>query len=259
METSKARQRTVQSVVHAINILEILHDNPQGMSLTEIVRATSLSKTATYHTLCTLEDRRFVSRDRITGAFKLGWALHELGAAVAQGVELTRVARPYLDKLAERTSEFVLLGILDDDMVLYLDRGESPAGFRVVADTGRRFPLHSTASGKILLAFCARPQLVEDVLAHKLSRITDATITDKETMRREIDSTRRQNFATCWEEGEVGLSSLAVPLHDYSGHVVAALSVVGISTRLDKSTMERHLMALNTTRKEIDAHMGYRK
>ncbi|MEO7147248.1 MAG: IclR family transcriptional regulator [Terrimesophilobacter sp.] len=252
-----SRSRRVKAVDHAVDVLEILGASDHDLGLSDVARRSGMSKTALYHLLRTLETRRFVARNPETGAYRLSWALHELGSKVVQGVELTRVSRPHLDHLAAQTAEFVLLGILEGESVLYLDRGEPPASFRVIANAGRRSLLHSTASGKVLLAFCTDDELVERVLAAPLPALTSATITDPEIMRRELAQVRRRAFSTCWQEGEVGLGSIAMPVRDHRGNVVAALAIVGPSERLNNHTTQAHLVPLRAAVHAIQTQLGY--
>lgn len=254
---ANSRSRRVKAVDHAIDVLQILGTVERGLGVSDIARRSGMSKTAVYHLLCTLETRRFVARDPDTGSYRLDWALYELGSNVVHSVELTRIARHYLDHLATQTAEFVLLGILDDESVLYLDRGEATSNFRVTANTGRRFPLHCTATGKVLLAFSTDNELVERTLRGPMSKMTDDTITDPQKMRREIAQVRRSGYATCWQEGEVGLSSIAVPVHDHRGRVLAALAIVGVSARLNDATAQQHLVPLRSTVRGIESRLGY--
>lgn len=256
-EATEARSRRVKSVDHAVDVLQALGKKRDGASLADLARSAQMSKAATYHLLATLESRRFVARDPDTALYRLDWGLYELGSTVVNGVELTRVARHFLDGLASETSEFVLLAILDEDSVLYLDRGDAPSPFRVTANTGRRFPLHSTASGKVLLAFSTDQTICERVLRGDLPKMTAATITDPEVLRRELDQTRRRGFATCWQEGEVGLCSIAVPIRDHQGRTAAALTIIGMSTHLNAETAGQHLVPLRAAARAIENRLGY--
>jgi DNA-binding IclR family transcriptional regulator len=227
---------------------------PMGVS--DIARHTGLSKTTVFHLLATLESRRFVMRDAGSPLYRLSWALYELGSSVVRDVDLSRVARPYLDKLATQLGESVLLGILDEDSVLYLDRGEAPSGLRMAANAGRRGPLHATASGKVLLASAVEPHRFDLIMSRPLTRFTQTTIIDPAPLRKELAQVRRQGFATCWQEREVGLCSLAVALRDYTGAVVGSLAVAGPAGRLTKQTLLAHLTPLQAIGREIERHLG---
>ena len=251
--------RRIRSVEHAIDVLECLARIGRPTGVSELARQTGMSKAAVHHLLATLESRGFVMRQSDSSDYKLGWALYELGSNVVRDVDLSRVARPYLDKLAAQTNESVLLGILDGESVLYLDRGEAPSGLQMRANAGRRGPLHATASGKILLAYAADPMLLADLLAKPLEPLTNATITDSDALRHDLAQARQQGYATCWQEGEVGLSSVAVPLRDYRGAVVASLTVAGPASRLTTRTLQSHLIPLHQARRRIEEHLGARE
>lgn len=250
------RSRRVQAVDHAIDVLDAIAQSGRAMGVTDIARHSGLSKATVHHLLATLEARRFVMRDPDSTRYRLSWALYELGTSVVRDIDLSRVARPYLDKLTAQTGESVLLGILDEDSVLYLDRGEAPSGMRMTANAGRRGPLHATASGKILLAFARDAQLFDRIVGAPLPTYTPTTITEPSALRHELAQARQQGFATCWQEREVGLCSLAVPLRNHVGATVGCLTVAGPATRLTTRTLHAHLVPLNAARHHIETHLG---
>jgi DNA-binding IclR family transcriptional regulator len=237
-------------------VLDAIAAGGRAVGVRDIARQTGLSKATVHHLLATLESRRFVMREPNTPLYRLSWALYELGTSVVRDVDLSRAARPFLDRLAEQTRESVLLGILDGDAVLYLDRGEAPAGLRMAANAGRRGQLHATASGKVLLAFANDPELFDRIVSAPLARLTRTTITDPSILRQEIAHVRQTGYATCWQEREVGLCSLAVALHDYTGAAVGSLAVAGPATRLTTRTLQAHLMPLQAAAHQIELHLG---
>jgi DNA-binding IclR family transcriptional regulator len=253
---TEPRARRIKAVDHAIDVLEAMGTAGRPMGVSEIARQTHLSKAAVHHLLATLETRRFIMRDTDSTSWKLSWALYELGSNVVRDVDLSRIARPYLDKLAAQTGESVLLGILDGDSVLYLDRGEAPAGLQMRANAGRRGPLYATASGKVLLAFANDPALLDQFLKEPLEKLTKTTITDPAALRQDLAQARQRGYATCWQEREVGLCSVAVPLRDYRGNVVGSLAVAGPATRLTSRTLREHLTPLLASARRIEAHLG---
>ena len=253
---SRRGPRRIQAVDHGIDLLNCLARSGRPMGVSDLARKTGLSKATVHHLLATFESRRFVMQDPNTSHYRLAWALYELGSSVVRDVELSRVARPYLDRLAAQTGESVLLGILDDDSVLYLDRGEAPGGLRMMANAGRRSPLHATASGKVLLAYCADAELIERVLASDLPRLTQTTDIEPEALRRQLVQVRTRGYATCWQEREVGLCSVAVPLRDYTGQVVGSLTLAGPAARLTRRTLQAHLSPLRVTARDIELHIG---
>jgi DNA-binding IclR family transcriptional regulator len=247
--------RHVQAVLHAVDVLQAMAVNDREMGVSELARRSGLSKAATYAILRTLESRRLVARDPGVATYRLGWALYEMGANVVRNLDLSRVARTHLDELAGRTGDAVLLGILEDGAVLHVDRGESPDQFHMVANIGRRSPIHASASGKAILAF-ADLEVVQAVLARPLKPFTIHTRTDIVALQAELAGIRRQGYATCWQEVEIGLSSISVPLRDYSGDVVAALTLAGPVARVNEEAAPALVAELRATADVIEQRLG---
>lgn len=254
-ETDGKPQRTVQSVARAAQLLKTLGRFSRPTSLSDLARRVELSKPATYNLLKTLEVEGLVSKDA-DARYQLSWGTYELGSAVVRSVELTKLSRFHLDRLAAETNAAVLLGILDDDNVLYLDRGQSSSTFGMVANTGRRSSLHATASGKVLLAN-QDEEYKRGYISRGLKAYTSNTITDEPTLGEELAKIARRGYATCWEEREVGLSSLSVALRNYSGSVQASLTVAAPSNRLNPRNLSRFLVPLQREAVAISAKLGW--
>lgn len=254
--TGARRTRRVAAVDHAIDALMVLSRAQTDLSLTELADAVGMSKSATFELLRTLETRRLVEHDADARTYRLSWTVYELGSSVLHRVALPSAAAYYLDKLAVQTGQVALLGILKDRSVLYLVRGEAPPGLVAFANVGRRFPLHATASGKILLAFHHDSELMELILRSPLKRITPATIIDAKRLRGEVAEIRRSGFATCWQEGEPELCSVAMPVRDHGGQTVAALALVGSSTSMTRSSVRQFLPPLRSSVLAIESRLG---
>ena len=255
-ETAAPRKRRVQAVEHAIDVLDCLAAAGTAIGVSDVARQTGLSKATVFQLLATLEGRRMVMREPDSASYRLGWALYEMGIGLARSSDVSRVARPFLDRLAIETGESVLLGILDEGFVLYLDRGDAPSGFRMVAAAGARSPLHSTASGKLLLAYAGEEE-IERYLTGTLESFTPNTLTEPDVLRAQLAEIREQGYATCWQERELGLCSVAVPLRDHTAAVVASLTLAGPEGRLTEESVEVHLHPLGAAASEIDALLGY--
>jgi DNA-binding IclR family transcriptional regulator len=252
----RAGSRRVQSIEHAIDLLDALAQAPAtGIGVTELSRLTGLSKAATHHLLQTMESRGFVLQSPHTATYQLGWALHELGARVSAGVDVARVVRPYLDALARETGESVLLGVRVEGAVLYLDRGDATGGFNMIAAAGVRSPLHSNASGKLLLAFMDEAS-IREYLEGPLESFTPHTLSDPATIRAQLDVIRRDGYATCWQERELGLCSVAVPIRDHTGRAAAALTVAGPAGRITPAEVDRHVRLLRGAIREVEPQLG---
>ncbi len=251
-----AERRRVKSVEHAIEVLDSINRLDGEAGVSEIARQTGMSKAAVHHLLSTLEERRFVARDPETAQYRLGWALYELGSSVVHRLRLERIAAPHVAALAAHTKESVLLAILSDDELLYVASADGPSTLRMVATSGRRSSLQATASGKVLLAFHEDTELVERLTSTQLPRWTPTTITDPAAVRTELHDVRARGYATCWEEREVGLCSVAIPIRNYTNQVVAALALAGPRDRLNADTAPAHLRLLTMAGTRIQRELG---
>jgi DNA-binding IclR family transcriptional regulator len=251
METPKRGSRHGQALEHAIDVLECMAEAVRPIGVSEIARQVGLSKATVHHLLATLLSRRIVMQDPHSSLYRLGWALYELGSSVVADVELFRLARPHLDLLATVTGESVLLGILNGDAVLYLDRG-APRGGLQISSVGQRGSLHATASGKVHLAFCPDAGLLDRVLSGPLARLTPSTVVKPEALREELRLVRLRGYATGWQEREVGVCSVALPLRDGTSRVVGSLALVGPEARLNPHTLAAQLSHLRHTAAQVE-------
>ncbi|MGO4384403.1 IclR family transcriptional regulator [Specibacter sp. RAF43] len=244
----------VHSVSRAVGLLKRLAVEGEPMALGDLARAVGLSKPATFHMLRTLELEGFISKTP-AATYQLDWGLYELGSSVLHSVDLTRAARAHLDHLAEITGEAVLLSILDGDSLLYLDRGQAVESFSMVANMGRRSPLHTNASGKVLLAF-QPAEFIAKFLGRRLIPRTQATLIDPRELNQMLAAVRLNGYSTCWEEEEIGLCSVAVPIRDYTGEVCAAMAIAGPARRVNAGAAEPLIRLLQDEAELISQRLG---
>jgi DNA-binding IclR family transcriptional regulator len=244
--------RKVQSLERALDVLQCLCDGPKRIS--EIARETESSKAAVHHILATLEARRMVARERDSFRYRLSWGLYELGSAVLRHTGLDTVVDPHLSDLAEALGETTLFAVEEDNSALVLLRGESTSSFLVANNApGRRIPLHATASGKVLLTY--HPTLINHLPA-PLRGFTANTVTEPHKLTTALTSVRRRGFATCWEEHELALSSIAVPVFGRDTSIVGALTVAAPTGRLNRRTYRKYLDPLIAARDAIHTELG---
>lgn len=229
--------RTVRSVHHAAAMLKALRTDPRSATLSDLARRVGLSKPAALSLLHTLREHRLVTRDASL-RYHLDWGTYELGSAVSTAEPLISATRFEVDELARRSGQASLVSILHNGGVLYVDTTLDGEPFRMAANDGKTAPLHATASGKALLAF-QRADTISDVLRGPLPATTSRTITDPLELGRELDRIRRCGYATCHQEFEVGLSSIAVPVQGPDGEVHAALALAGPSSRFSGAFVSR--------------------
>jgi DNA-binding IclR family transcriptional regulator len=223
------RLRPVKSLLRALDVLGALAHSERPLTLTEVVERTGFSRTAAYNVLTTYEIRGLVRRDS-RNRYVLGWGLFELGEQARSRSDLSDVARPVVEDLAENTGETVLLGVLDQGSVIYVEKAESRRSIRMVEAPGRRLPLHESVTGLVLLAYAAaalRERYLEELGCTGAERAELAERTAEIVVR---------GFAVSVQDLDPDLSSASVPVHGPDGQPIAALTVAGPASRL---TQER--------------------
>ncbi len=193
------------------------------LTLTEISRRTRLPLTTAHRIVGELAG--WGALERVEGRYRIGLRLWEVGALAPRGLGLRETAMPYLEDLYEVTRQNVQLAVLDGTDAVYVERISGRGAVNVITRVGGRLPLHATGVGLVLLAH-ARPELQEQVLAGPLHRYTSKTICAPAELRRVLAEVRRTGVAVTDGMIELIALSIAAPVRDARGDVVAALSVV---------------------------------
>lgn len=221
------------SVQNAARLLKEFSSQEREFGVSELARRLDLSKSTVHRLLVTLTEEHLVEQDEITGRYRLGLAVYDLGAAVATGLDLHEAAIGPMEQLREASGETVHVAVLDGREVVYVDRLDSPNTMKLFIEVGRRNWAHSTATGKCLLAHLPGLELDAILDEWKLPTLTTATITDVNTLRQDLKETRKRGYAVNRGESALDVLSVAAPIRDGSGKVRAALSVAGPLDRLD--------------------------
>jgi DNA-binding IclR family transcriptional regulator len=233
-----------QSVQRATAILRAAAERPAGETASGLARAAGLPTSTALRLIRTLEQEGFLAR-RGDGRYAIGVALARLGRDAEAGDLVDATAHAALERVAAETRETVTLSVVRGrealDVVLQID---TPHMVKAVSWVGRRYPLHASSSGKVLLA-ALEPARLERFLLGRLERPTAATITEPARLRAEIEHVRRQGFADMVDELEDGLASVSVPVVDGGGRLAATLNVTGPTFRFDA---DRRIAALKPMR-----------
>lgn len=226
----------LSTVRNAARLLKQFRTREESLGVSELSRRLGLGKSVVHRLLVTLAAEGLIEHDG--RGYRLGIVMYELGEAVRVHLDLHAAAAPVLVHVREQTGESVQIGVLDGVEVVYVDRLESAHSLRLLTETGRRVPAHCTSSGKVLFAHLD-PAVLDGHLERPLARLTPHTITDPDELRAELRRVRAQGWASAVDEREVGVASLAAPVRDASGAVVAALSVAAPVARVGAEQRRR--------------------
>jgi IclR family pca regulon transcriptional regulator len=217
------RRDYVQSVERCLAVILAFTDGPRLMTITEVASRTGLSKPTVRRMLLTLQSLGYVVSEK--ARFGLTAKVLGLGYAYLSSLNLPSVAQPFLEALTDELKTSTALVALEGTDIVYISRVHRHRISGISLAVGARLPAYVTASGRVLLADMKADRLVEFLGAARLDAFTHATITDVDALRAELESVRRQGWATVDQELEIGRRSAAAPIRDSNGAVIAALSL----------------------------------
>ena len=247
----------MQSVDRAVSILELLAD-VGAAGVTEIASELKIHKSTAFRLLMTLEARGLVEQDVERGKYRVGYTAVQLTTRTAKVRDIAVVGRPMCTELASAVGETVSIAVEDGRQVLTVDQALGNAAVTAVDSVGQRQPLHATAAGKVFLAAMSTTD-VQAVIDRGLPALTQATLTDGAALREQLDLIRTRGYATTFEEAEVGLVAVAMPVRGLGGRVVAALAISGPAYRINEQTLPGFLAELEPAAARFSWRAGYLK
>ncbi len=245
----------VSALIKANEILEFLLQHGEA-SFTEIHTTLGHPKSSTYKTISTLESLGYIREVGDSSRYTLGLRLIELGAKAAVQVDLTTEARPLVKQLSNETQRTVHLGILDGSEVIYLLKENVHGSISIDTWAGKRVGVHSTAMGKVLLAWRNEKDVDRILKKVEFVKLTPNTRVDPEEVKLTLLEVRKRGWATDDEENWKMVRCVSAPVRDNTGKVCAALSV---STLTDLDSYEQMLGITNkviATAQEISRRLG---
>ena len=224
---------SIRAVERALDVLMCFTSQTPELTMTQISEMVEINKSTVHRLLATLEGKRFVERDAITGLYKPGIRLLQMAFLTLEHNDLRRLAAPFLHNLCDQFRENVNLSVLDDTDVIYLEVIESPQRVKLAAEPGQRLPAFCTASGKAIIAFLPEDK-VRDILARGMPKYTQNTLISEEVFWENMRHTREQGYAISEQEFEDGINAIAAPI---CNHPIASVSIAGPAYRLTRERM----------------------
>lgn len=257
MQTDAKRKDSVRAVERTIDILQAFTAETQELSLSEIALAADLPKTTAYRILSTLEQRNLIVFDAQQGKYRLGYEFIRMGSVAQAGNSLPRVSRASMEWVTEQTGQTCNLYIRDGIERRCIAQIEGTEYVRRLSFLGAKYPLYCGA-GKLLLAF-SNPAFRE-MYFHtvRLERYTENTVMDKDKLLRELDEIRAAGYSVTRGERDALTAMVAVPIFDYTGGVVAAITVSGPVYLFTEENVQQYRACLTEAASRISSKLGYR-
>ncbi|MGY5135394.1 IclR family transcriptional regulator domain-containing protein [Streptomyces nigrescens] len=245
----------VESMARGLITLTAFGTGRAALPLTAVAEATGLARATARRALITLEHLGYLTADG--KFFRLTPKVLELGFAHLSGLTLPDIAQPHLASLVERVHDSASMAVLSGDDIQYVARVPTVRIMSVNITLGTRFPAYATSMGRVLLAGLPPAERSARLARTRPEPLTRHTVTDPERLLALLEEVRSAGHSLVDEELEEGLRSLAVPVHDRTGRVVAAVNVSTHAARCTPDEAREALLpALRTAAAEIEADLG---
>jgi IclR family transcriptional regulator, KDG regulon repressor len=244
------------SVKNGLRILRLFSIDTPELGITDISIRLGLHKTTVHRLIKTLEKEGFIEKNPKTRKYRLGISLLNLSGIIDIHTEIYREAIPVLESLTHNLGEAAHLSVLEGANTVYLYKIQCKHPVRLLSHIGKNNPCSCTSSGKVILAFQTK-EMIDYVISQGLPKCGPNSITDPDQFRNNLAYIRNKGYAVCIDELHEGVTSIAAPIRDYSGDVVAAVSVVGPNQRITPAAIPRFVEYVCRAGEEISRLLGY--
>jgi len=233
-ETDTSRSY-VTALARGLSVLKAFDEQHERLSLSDVAHIAGLPRASARRALITLQTLGYVeSNGRL---FSLSPQVLTLARAYLASSPVPRVAQGFLENVSESLGQSCSLSILHDDEAIYIARSTRKRIGSLQRDVGAQLPAHCTSMGRVLLAALSDKELNAFLARAKIQSLTPYTVTDRTELRTLIEKIRRNGYAIVDQELEVDLRAIAVPVHNASGRVIAAMNVSAQASRTPKKQL----------------------
>ena len=245
----------MEAVLKALDVLDCFQGQPL-LPLKKISELTGMNKSRIIRLCGTLSSRGYLVYDSEAQNYRLGFKVLALGKAYERSNNLISLSRPILRNLADQTGESASLFVVDGLQRVCVAREEGTFSIRYNILEGQRMVLYAGAGGKVLLAF-GPEELCRKVLSREyLRKLTPTTIHDPKRLEKELETVRRQGYASSYGERDSEVAALAAPIYTHDGKVCAALTIAGPINRFSKEHNVKHLKILLASTERLSRMLG---
>lgn len=256
MKTTGKRNYEITALQRGLELLALFAKSDTGLTASQVVKLSGLPVSTVHRFLVNLENSGFLTYDDAAG-YQLGIACVGLGQAALSRLDIRRAGLPYLQEINRQTRETVHLTVLHGISAVYVEKLDSPEPLRIHSKIGRSVALHSTAVGKILLAYLPEPEQTEILEKIEFRRYTPNTVGSISELQAQLQRVRRFGHACDLEENEPHIRCVAAPVWDHTGAVSASLSVTGPTVRMPMARLRQIAPLVAETGLKISKELGY--
>jgi IclR family KDG regulon transcriptional repressor len=247
----------IRSVSHALDVIEQFYGEADELGVTELSKRLKLHKNNIFRLLATLESRGYIEQNKATENYRLGVRSLWLGQAYVNRMGFLRQARPIMEALVKQCRESAYVAVPRRGGMVPLDSVDTDQPVRLVSNIGESLPLHCTAVGKAHLAFEGDGE-IKGRLTESLRKYTGKTITERQALVQQLRTILEHGYAVDGGEYVEDVSSIAVPIRDYTRRMIATLALSGPSYRMPLERIQKEMAPLVLkSGQELSARLGY--
>jgi len=249
-DTPRPGDAYVQSFARGLEVIRSFHAGAPRQTLSEVAAATGLTRAGARRILLTLQTLGYVRAD--AKVFSLTPRILDLGFAYLSSMPIWNRAEPVMESLVSQVQESCSAAVLDATDIVYVMRVPTHKIMRINLGVGSRLPAWCTSMGRLLLADLPDEEVCARLAASKREAFTRHTLTDAQAILARVQQARRQCWCLVNQELEEGLISIAAPVTDRAGRMVAALNISGQANRTSAKVMQESMLpALLAAGREI--------
>lgn len=241
-----------------LKLIETMAENGEPMRLQKLSKELSVNASTVLRFLSTLQSTGYVTKDSDTGAYSLTLKLCGIAQNLNSNINVRNIAMPYLRSLSKMFKEAVNLTIERDMEVIYVEVIKGPQNtLQSIQRIGHVAPMHCTGAGKLFLQDYDPIKIKQYIASKGLPKFTEHTITTEDELVEIIKIAKINGYCFDNEECEIGMRCIAAPVRDFTGKVVACISVSGPISRMSDITIFENLPFLLEAASELSVRMGY--
>jgi DNA-binding IclR family transcriptional regulator len=241
-----------------MRILELL--STQGaLPLEDIAKETRIPRTSVFRLLNTFEALGYVEREPIHGVdhWLLGLKLLCLTNSKLSRLDIRKEVRRIMEDLADRTDEFVQLGVFYQGKVMYIDHVKRLKPLAMYAELGSQLPINVSAAGMVLAAALDDKELDQLLEEETFPKHTPKTPTKSNELRKMLKKVRLQGFAVDDQQYAIGIRCISAPIFNHNGHVIAAINITGSLLSMTDERIDTLVGQVKAAAEEASKKMGY--
>jgi DNA-binding IclR family transcriptional regulator len=246
----------VPALVQGLAVLNLFSREKPTLTAPEVATRLDLPRTTVFRLLHTLQVMGFVTREADERTFKLGPALLNRGFAYLASLDLVESAQPILQRLRDETGMSAHMAVRDGQEIVYVARFAARTTVASSVQIGTRFPVHATVMGRMTICDFSDRELAALFPSEPLPAFSEQTPTTLAALKEILAADRQRGYAVSQSFFERGVSSVAAPVRDGSGRIVAAVNVTSVDSYVQLEDMTGSLKdAVLRACAEISGHL----